>query len=213
MEDGQSCWRRFPHASRHVSECVGIASFVLTTRNTQPYRTSGSMPPPSLPYSSRSSLAPPDWNANQSEMYGSGSEMTYSDANVHGIRRYRSATPSSASAYGHIAVPPPPMGWAPGPGHAPSPLAPPHIAAPAHPGPHQHDHSNGHPPPPPPSGGGFSYSFWRPPSDVPYNVPPAPGSVMGSATDSPVINGYEMPTPYPDQQGAENYPTPLTTAD
>jgi hypothetical protein len=171
------------------------------------------MPPPSLPYSSRSSMAPPDWNANQSEAYGSGSEMSYSDASVHGMRRYRSATPSSAPVYGQVAVPPLPMGWAPGLSQGPSPLAPPPIAAPAHPGPPHHGMPIGHPTLPPTGGSGFSYSFWRPPSDVPYQVPPPPGSVIGSTTSSPIVGGYDMPNVYPDQQVAESYPTPVTSAE
>lgn len=143
----------------------------------QPYRAMGSMPPPSLPYSSRHSTAPPEWSAMTPDpTMPNGQDITFADHN--GVRRFRSVTPSAI--YNPIMQPPPP-GW----GQA---AAPPQMA----PVPYQ-------------------FAYWRPPSDLPYVMPPQPVSAVGSIQQSPIISGDYMSVGTPISYGdpaTESYPTP-----
>jgi hypothetical protein len=65
------------------------------------YRSAGSMPPPSLPHSSRHSTVPPDWPSIAIESAFAPNPSPYSHA-TSSIRRFRSATPSGLS---NLAVP------------------------------------------------------------------------------------------------------------
>lgn len=174
-------------AMESAYECARELSPELICSRSQPFRASGSMPPPTLPYSSRSFIAPPDWgisgpNSSHSEAFATGSDSSFDPAHS-AVRRYRSATPTSA--YGSVAIPPAPTGWAAPPHHAQVPhgMAPPN----------------------------FSFSFWRPPTESPYYGHPGTQHAVGQVQDSPLV-GYEMGAHTPMSYGDPNSAAPASTA-
>ena len=151
-----------------------------TDHSGQPYRIAGSMPPPSLPYSSRHSTAPPDWGHS----VGQGSYIAQPDFSYpepSGMRRFRSVTPSAI--YQPTNIPagtvsgPVPLGWGP---------APPQQMAP------------------------YQFSYWRPPSEMQYTVPMTPSiatPVGDTPVMNGYDMAAQTPITYVDPS-TESYPTP-----
>lgn len=122
MGYGQSSWGRLsPRSWVSGIEFRGkYEANNISHPTSHSIRAMGSMPPPSLPHSSRHSTVPPDWPNNLPETGSPQVDPQFQHDPTPAIRRFRSATPSSLSSLTVPVSAPANSSW----GYAPPPMPP-----------------------------------------------------------------------------------------